>query len=97
MSFSSWEERNEVDKIIATELRNKGYKFTGSYHQGGDFGVPVFDTGKKYCTFQKDWGGIMAMAYPDEIDDSDGYGYLKWAWVPPVSEVEIAPKKEDYE
>ena len=29
---------------------------------------------------------MMVLAYPDEIDDSDGYGYVKWAWIPPEGE-----------
>lgn len=96
MRFSSLkEEHDDVGKIIAAELRSKGYKFTGDYHQDGEFGVPVFDNGKKYCTFKRDWGDIMAMAYPDEIDNSEGYGYLKWAWIPP--EPMVVPSKEDYE
>lgn len=73
----------EVEKIIAKELRDKGYKFTGNYHQNGDYGVPIFDNDMVYQCTQRTWGGIMADAYQDEIDNSDGYGYLKWSWFAP--------------
>lgn len=78
-------EISAVRKLISEELRNKGYKFTGSYHQEGDFGVPIID-GEWLCQFTcRSWGDIMAMAYPEEIDDSDGLGYVVWAWIPPDS------------
>ena len=89
------EEINEVQKMIAAELRNKGYKFTGSYHQDGDYGAPIIDGTKIYMCSCRTWGSIMALAYPDEIDNSDGYGYVKWAWLPP--EQSIVPKLSDYE
>lgn len=76
-------EIDTVKSIVAEELRSKGYKFTGSYHQDGDFGVPVFDTGEVFQCSQRTWGSIMADAYPNEIDNSDGLGYTVWAWIPP--------------
>ncbi|MBR6632518.1 MAG: hypothetical protein IKK89_11360 [Alistipes sp.] len=72
-----------VRSVIAKELRNNGYKFTGSYHQDGDYGVPVFDSGEVFQCSQRMWGGIMAEAYSDEIDNSDNLGYTVWAWIPP--------------
>ena len=76
-----------AEAVIAEELRANGYKFTGDYHQNGDYGVPIFDTGKVFQCTQRTWGAIMAKAYPEEIDNSDGYGYLKWAWIAPESMV----------
>ena len=90
----TWQEESDVERIIAEELRSKGYKFTGDYHQNGDYGAPVFDNCKIYKGSQRDWGGIMADAYPDEIDNSDGYGYCKWAWIPPVDEEMVVPDKD---
>lgn len=69
-----------VKYLISGELRKNGYKFTGGYHQNGEFGVPIIDNKWLYQCSQRVWGGIMAMAYPDEIDDSDGMGYVEWAW-----------------
>ena len=78
------EEENALRKcLIAEELRKKGYRFNGYYHQSESdaaFGVPVFDDGTVYqCSFRT-WGSIMAMAYPEEIDNQDGLGYTEWAW-----------------
>lgn len=83
----------EVEHIIAEELRRYGYKFSGNYHQNGEYGVPVLDNEYKYCVSQRRWGGIMVKAYPDEIDDKDGYGYVEWAWMSPRDDREVVPKK----
>lgn len=81
-SESPYEFQDVVDIVVA-ELRDKGYKFTGSYHQGGDYGAPIIDGCWIFQCSCRTWGGIMAAAYPDEIDNSDGYGYTLWAWLPP--------------
>ena len=73
----SAEEDNEVRKLIARELRKNGYKFTGQYHQNGDFGVPIIDNEKVYQCSQRTWGEIMVMAYPD---DPNNPNYCSWAW-----------------
>lgn len=78
------EEYEQRKEIVSCELRRMGYKFTGGYHQNGDYGVPIFDDGVMMEFSQREWGGIMAKAYPDEIDNSDGMGYCAWAWVPPA-------------
>ena len=88
-------EVEEVQAMIASELRSKGYKFTGSYHQDGDFGAPIIDGTKIYMCSCRMWGHIMALAYPEEIDNSDGHGYVKWAWTPP--EQMVIPGELDYE
>lgn len=88
------EEEQQIEKIIAQELRDKGYKFTGSTHQNSEFGVPILDNGMVCQYSQRGWGGVMVQAYPEEINNSDGFGYCKWAWVAP--EEEILPKTEDY-
>ena len=94
---STAEQEEEIRNIIAKEIRDKGYKFTGYYHQGGECGVPIFDNGMTYtCTFRT-WGSIMAMAYPDEIDNSDGLGYCDWAWTVPCGQEMIVPCEKDHE
>lgn len=95
LSPKTLEETKQIKKIIAEELRNKGYKFTGDYHQNGDYGVPIFDNGMIYECSQREWGDIMVQAYPDEIDNSDGMGYCTWAWLPP--EPMIVPDEKDYD
>lgn len=78
--FESAEEINCAEKEIIKELRNGNYHFNGYYHQNGEFGAPVFDNGKQYKATLRGWGAIMAKAYPEEVDDGDGYGYCVWAW-----------------
>lgn len=81
----------EVKEIIAEEIRKHGYKFTGDYHQNGDFGAPIIDNEWLFMTSQRAWGHMMVRAYPEEIDNSDGYGYVKWAWIPPDGEKMVVP------
>lgn len=66
--------------LIIKELREKGYHFSGEYHQNGEYGAPVFDNGEQYHTTLREWGAIMAEAYPDEVDNSNQEGYRVWAW-----------------
>ena len=90
---NKWEEVEAVELLIAKELKAHGYKFTGSYHQNGDYGVPIFDNGEVFQCSQRVWGSIMAAAYPDEIDNSDGLGYTAWAWIAP--EPMVTPERKD--
>ena len=83
----------EVSKVVAAELRNKGYHFDGSYHQNGDYGVPVLDDGRHVQVTQRTWGGIMAMAYPEEFDNPDDpYNYVVWYLGPTEKDKYIFPK-----
>lgn len=77
----------EARGIVVSELRKHGYKFTGGYHQYGDYGAPVIDGKYKMTWSQRSWGGVMAAAYPDTVDD-----YTKWAWVAP--EEMVVPGEE---
>lgn len=80
-----YEVNNYIDyyermKIVADALKENGYHFSGEVHQNYKHGVPLLNDGTVlYFTF-REWGRIMAMAYPDEIDNSDGMGYCAWAW-----------------
>lgn len=76
----------ESYKAVIKEVRENGYHFTGNAHQNADWGVPILDNKYKLCVGQRSWGGIIADAFPDEIDDSEGYGYIKWAWSTPEGE-----------
>jgi hypothetical protein len=78
---------------VADEMRKQGYKFTGNYHQNGDFGVPIIDDIWLFQVSQRTWGNLMVTAYPDEIDDSDGYGYCQWAWVVPDGQDMVLPEE----
>ena len=72
-----------AEQMIADEIRKKGYKFSGIYHQGGEYGVPVFDNKYVYQCSQRTWGGIMALAYPEECESDVRPSYVRWAWLAP--------------
>lgn len=81
----------EIKELVAKELRDNGYKFDGYYHQNGDHGVPVIDETWKFAVSFRSWGHMMIRAYPDKIDNSDGYGYTAWAWDAPTGETMEIP------
>lgn len=89
-----WDAIDKIETIISEELRKHGYKFTGDYHQNGEYGVPVFDNGTVYHCTQRTWGSIMARAYPEEIDNKDEFAHCVWAWVAPHPM--IIPNPNDY-
>lgn len=79
--FTGNKELCKAEEIIISELKKHGYHFDGTYHQNGEYGAPVFDNGKQYRTTLRAWGAIMASAYPDEIENSNGMGYVWWAFL----------------
>lgn len=85
---------DEAKTCVAKELLEHGYKFTGDYHQNGDYGVPIIDNKYLFMTSMRVWGHMMVRAYPDEIDDSDGYGYTEWAWMVPDGQDMVLPEEE---
>ena len=88
----------EVSKAVAAELRSKGYHFDGHYHQNGDYGVPVLDDGRFVQVTQRSWGGIMAMAYPEEFDNlEDPYNYVIWYLGPEDRSKYVFPEGNDDE
>ena len=96
--IESCREIEEMSEVVAKELREKGYHFNGSYHQNGDYGVPVFDNGKYFQVTQRTWGGVMAMAYPEEFDNPDDpYNYIVWYLGPENPSECIYPNGGDYE
>lgn len=89
---TSWS-RKEVEQVIVDELRNKGYRFTGDYHQDGDYGVPIFDNGMVATFSKRQWGALMYRAYPEEEYPKD-LQYVKWAWNWPDCEEEMVVPTE---
>ena len=94
MTYDDFKKRRDA---VAAELKKMNYKFTGGYHQNGDYGVPIFDDGVVLQCSQREWGGIMAKAYPEEIDNSDGMGYCVWAWISPDHKPLQIPSASDYQ
>ena len=81
-----------VRQAVVEELRNNNYHFSGDYHQNGDFGCPIIDNKYSFEVSVREWGDIMAEAYPNEdytIYDSKGEDcrYLKWAFTSSENEV----------
>lgn len=58
----------EEEQAVINALKEKGYIFSGEYHQNGNFGVPYFDNGKPYQVSMRHWGKIIAEARPDIVD-----------------------------
>lgn len=84
-------------RVVAREMCERGYKFSGAYHQKGMAGVPIIDNKWKFTISQRSWGQLMVDAYPCDIDDSDHMGYVMWAWMTPDGEEMAIPKEGDYE
>ena len=96
--IESWHEIEEMSEVVVKELREKGYHFNGSYHQNGEYGVPVLDNGKYFQASQRAWGEVMAMAYPEEFDNPEApYNYLVWYLGPGNHSNYIYPNGDDYE
>ena len=74
----------EIRRVVVSEIRDKGYHFSGDSHQGAPNCTPVIDDRYIYCVSMRDWGQIMAEAYPDEdYGKADDLRYCKWAWYNP--------------
>lgn len=78
--------RTEAYNAVIKELRENCYHFTGNAHQNEDYGTPIIDDKYILCLSQRSWGALMADAFPNEIDNSEGLGYIKWAWTVPEGE-----------
>lgn len=72
--------QKEVINAVVNNLRENGYHFSGDTHQSYEFGVPIIDDKYILCVSMRTWGGIMAEAFPNEIDNSNGLGYVMWSW-----------------
>ena len=83
------EQFEEAWNAVVEEIKNKGYKFSGTYHQNGDFGCPVIDDEYVFCVSMRNWGQVMVEAH--NIPDEDGFAYCRWAWTTPDGEEMIVP------
>lgn len=83
-------QEEEVENIIVAEMKNKGYKFNGIYHQQGDFGCPVIDNKYIYAVSMRKWGNLMAKVC--DLPDDDKLAYVTWAWSTPVGVTPVYPE-----
>lgn len=81
----------EIEEVVVEEVKEKGYKFCGSYHQHGVHGCPVVDNEYIYKVSMRKWGDVMALAH--NLDNSDGLAYVSWAWSTPQDETPVYPKE----
>ena len=96
--IESKEELDAMADAVVEELRKTKYHFNGSYHQNGDYGVPVLDNGKYFQVTQRTWGSVMAMAYPEEFDNpEDPYNYVVWYLGPGDRDLYVFPGGNDDE
>ena len=79
----------EEYKCVAEAAKSAGYRFPGDYHQEGKYGVPYFDNGIQFMVSKKEWGTIMAMAWPEVIEEwrnqnpirkHENLDYVAFAW-----------------
>jgi len=89
------EEWVQAREALVEHMRVKGYRFDGTYHQNGNYGVPYFDNGKKFCLGLRSWGGFMAEVL--ELDNSDGMAYCDYAWSGGDTDKLPNPNDPDYE
>ena len=95
IGFTTWHDDNYqtiedfaeddiAEKVTIEYMKEHGYKFTGTYHQNGEFGTPYFDTNKKLCLSLRGWGALMAkvLDLPTDINNELGLdmSYCYWAW-----------------
>ena len=64
------EEVTDVLLIVAREIMDKGYVFSGNDHQNASTGVPVFENGTCFRASMRVWGTVMAAAFP-EVDGKE--------------------------
>ena len=81
-----------IRDAIISEVRDKEYQFTGSYHQYGEYGTPIINDKYIIEYSQRSWGGIMADALG--LPNNDGFAYVKWAWIIPEGEQQVIPEVE---
>lgn len=88
--------------LLAQEIGQKRYVFSGEAHQYAETGMPVFSDGTAFRASMRCWGTIMASLYSD-IDGTD-YHYMDFYTdvpqeeiLPCADEIPVAPTLEEEE
>lgn len=83
------EGREQAELAVMNEIKSRGFKFGGNYHQNGEYGCPVMTGGAVFMVSMRHWGDIMATVW--------GGNYCLYAWCD-VSDIEggKTPSAEDY-
>ena len=61
---------------VVDEIRAKGYRFSGDYHQEGESGCPVLNDGTLFILSMRGWGALMSEAV--DPDNSERMAYMDW-------------------
>ena len=85
----SQEEYDKATDAVIKEIKEKGYKFSGSDHQNMDNCCPVIDDKYIFGVSMRSWGAIMQKAY--DLPNEDGLGYVLWSWGVPNEEHSVYP------
>ena len=64
----------EAEDVVKECIRRNGFKFSGEYHQYGEYGMPMFDDCSVLFCSWRHWGSIMAEAW--DPDGKKGLDYL---------------------
>ena len=84
---------HEAEDLVKACIRRNGFKFSGEYHQYGEYGMPMFDDGSVLFCSWRHWGSIMAEAW--DPDGDKGLDYMDFYMSGFVAADEIvAPKHE---
>ena len=60
--------------VLIEEIRERGYAFSGEYHEWGDMGVPVFNSGERLELSMRTFAKVMAEVY----EEDGAASYAKW-------------------
>ncbi|MBQ2757663.1 MAG: hypothetical protein IJF31_04180 [Clostridia bacterium] len=101
---ASLEEEN-MDRILpllAQEITENGYAFSGEVHQYGEAGMPVFSDGTAFRASMRCWGAIMASLHAE--DEGAPYEYMDFYMstpgeekMPEVGELPVPPSLDEEE
>ena len=86
-----WE---ESDRVVVECIRRNGFRFGGFYHQGGEFGMPMFEDGTVFFVSLRHWGHLMYEAW--EPEGKDPYGYALYAWDYEVGKCKYPESETDF-
>lgn len=73
---------SEAEFVLKIRCFMKGIKFSGNYHQNGQFGTPLFRVIDSHSGYDKVLKWTCTFRYWGEIMKDAGYGvtYIDWAW-----------------
>lgn len=71
---------------VVREMKEKGYEFSGNYHQNGKTGVPVINGRFPFMVSMRVWGDVMARV----TGDTGPGAHIRWTYSAPGGE-EVVP------